>query len=351
MPTKSAAQPDVDLDALAQHLVSDGLDLAGPLQVSLLAGGRSNPTYGLTDGRSSWVLRRPPYGEFVASAHDVLRESRILRALASSAVPVPTVVASCDDATVLGADFYIMERLEGRTFRTREDTAVLTTDESAKLADAIVDTLTTLHEVDPAAAGLADLGRPVGYLERQLSRWTRQWDAVRTRDGDEVEELARRLTASMPPSPHLGIVHGDYKIDNLMVALDDPGTVVGLLDWEMATLGDTLADLGQLVSFWDEMGSVFNPITAGATAHEGFPTGREVIEAYATRRGIEPAGIEWYVVFADFKLAVILEQIHARHLAGTTVGEGFDDVGAMVEPILLRALERCAYADDPRLHG
>lgn len=313
---------------------------AGPLTARLIAGGRSNPTYELTDGQRAWILRRPPYGEILQSAHDVSREARVMGALAGTAVPVPTVVAHCEDDSVLGAPFYVMDKLEGRTYRTHEDTATLTPEQRRALTDSMVTTLVALHSIDPADVGLADWGRPEGYLERQVRRWHRQWHSIKTSERPEVDELVERLSASMPELRFPGIVHGDFKIDNLMVDHDEPSKILGLLDWEMSTLGDTLADLGILVSFWDEVGQLHNPITAGATAHEGFPTAAEVVAMYAERRGIAVDDLEWYVVFADFKIAVILEQIHHRHLKGTTVGDWFDDIGDMVGPLLERARDR-----------
>lgn len=314
--------------------------LAGELVASLIAGGRSNPTYLLTDGVSDWVLRRPPYGQVWANAHDVGREARVVSAMRETLVPVPNVVAHCTDETVLGAPFYVMDRIMGRTYRTHAETAELSVEQRAALADAMVETLVHLHEIDPAEVGLDTLGRPDGYLKRQLDRWARQWDVVKTTSNDSVSDLLRLLSDGLPQTRHVGIVHGDYKIDNVMVAPDAPGRILGVLDWEMATIGDTIADLGFLVSFWDEPGMPWNPISAGATAHEGFSTARHVVERYAMRRGIDVENIQWYLAFSDFKLAVILEQIHHRHLKGETTGEGFDDIGAMVAPLLDRALSR-----------
>ncbi|MFS3128821.1 phosphotransferase family protein [Nocardioides sp. Bht2] len=346
-PTESlGADGLLDLPALERYLSAE-LDggLAGPLTARLIAGGRSNPTYEVSDGTTHWILRRPPYGEVLQSAHDMSREARVMSALAGSAVPVPDVVLECDDPSVLGAGFYLMVKLEGRTYRTHDDTATLTVDERRQLTERMVETLVELHSNDPAQVGLADWGRAEGYLERQVARWARQWHRIKTSERPEVDELAERLTRSMPPLRFPGIVHGDFKIDNLMVAVDDPSRILGVLDWEMSTLGDTLADLGVLISFWDEIGQLHNPITAGATAHEGFPTGAEVIALYADRRGISVDDLEWYVAFADFKIAVILEQIHHRHLQGTTVGDWFDDIGGMVGPLLTRARDRADRAE------
>jgi aminoglycoside phosphotransferase (APT) family kinase protein len=338
--SSDAVAVPLDLGVLTTYLAGVGAPVVGPLTADLVAGGRSNPTYALGDGRSEWILRRPPHGHVLQSAHDMGRETRVVSALAGTRVPVPHVVAHCEDSSVLGAPFYVMDRLVGRTYRTREDTATLTEAQRAGLSQSLVETLVDLHEVVPDAVGLGDWGRPHGYLERQLARWGRQWESVRTTERVEVPELLRRLRATMPETRFPGIVHGDYKVDNVMVGLDDPTRIVGVLDWELSTLGDTLADLGLLVSFWDEVGQFHNPVTAGATAHPGFFTAREVVEAYAVRRGIDVDGLDWYVVLADLKIAVVLEQIHARHMQGNTVGDGFDDIGAMVAPLLARALER-----------
>jgi aminoglycoside phosphotransferase (APT) family kinase protein len=321
------------------------------LQTRLIAGGRSNPTYEVTDGQRSWILRRPPVGHVLETAHDMGREYRAMTALHGSSVPVPRTVGLCDDISVIGAPFYVMDKLDGITLRTAEDTGRLTPTQRATLADRAVRTLADLHDISPAAVGLGGWGRPDGYLERQLRRWLQQWDSSATAPRTEVGELHRRLAGSLPRSHHPGIVHGDFKIDNLMVDADDPTRIIGLLDWEMSTLGDTLTDLGILCSFWDHEGEFHNPITAGATALPGFPTRDELVQTYLAARHIDVDDIDWYLVFADFKVAVILEGIHARHLQGHTAGEDFDGVGAMVEPLLHRALERASRSTVAGLAG
>ena len=330
----------LDLEALRRWL-DCYLDApaAGALSARLIAGGRSNPTYELTDGERHWVLRRPPHGHVLPTAHDMAREHRVLAALRDTAVPVPRVVGPVGEAEVLGAPFYVMDRLSGTTLRTREDSQALTPEQRRGLATVLVDVLVTLHEVDPAAVGLEDFGRPLGYLERQLDRWRRQWDASATRERPEVDEVLRRLAKHRPATSRTGIVHGDFKLDNVMVAAADPERVIGLLDWEMSTLGDTDADVGILLSFWEGPGEPPHPITAGSTALAGFPTRDELAERYATLRGIELSDLAWYQAFADLKIAVILEGIHARHQQGHTEGEGFDGVGEMIAPLLVRALE------------
>lgn len=339
VPVVDAAPEGLDLDRLAPFLERSVDGFAGPLTASLIPGGRSNPTYALSDGAREWILRRPPHGLVLQSAHDMGRERRVISALRHTAVPVPTVVAHSDDPSVLGAPFYVMDRLDGRTFRDHQDTSTMTPAERTALSESMVDTLVDLHALDPHDLGLGDWGRPNGYLERQLRRWRAQWDAVHTREIPEVNILLDRLAAAIPSSPLAGIVHGDYKIDNVMVDSLVPSKIVGLLDWEMSTLGDTLSDLGLLISFWDQPGEMYNPITAGATAHEGFPSREEMVNLYALRRGVDLPDINWYLVFADFKIAVILEQIHARYLQGNTTGDWFGDIGAMVMPLVERAMD------------
>lgn len=352
MVTTTELMDGLDLPSLTRWMdskVPGGL--ASPLTGHLLVGGRSNPTYALSDGTREWVLRRQPLGQFPSGAHDMGREFTILSALAPTAVPVPAVVGLEREPGVLDASFYVMERLEGQTLRTQSETSMLTEEQRRAVSESLLDTLVALHSVEPASVGLQDWGRPEGYLERQVDRWDKQWAAACTVQRPEFNLLIKRLRRATPISHYPGILHGDYKIDNVMVAHDDPTRIVGVLDWEMATRGDTLADLGLLISFWDEEGKFFNPVTAGATALPGFLSSHEVIEGYVRRRDIPVDGLDWYIVLADLKVAVVLEQIHARFLRGETVGDGFSDVGDMVGPLIERALERAEASPDRALRG
>jgi aminoglycoside phosphotransferase (APT) family kinase protein len=347
------ASEDVDLDALrpwfAAHVDDAG---AGALRAELIAGGRSNLTYVISDGVHDWVLRRPPLGHVVATAHDMGREYRVMAALADTDVPVPRVYAACDEPTVIGAPFYVMERVEGRVLRELEEIAALDADEARRCSHALVDVLADLHAVDFGSVGLSNFGKPDGFLARNVARWGKQWQANKTRDVPQIDELARRLDAALPESGPATIVHGDYRLDNTMLAPDDAGTIVAVLDWEMSTLGDPLTDLALLLVYWGAGGSEISlSSTRGVAQVPGFIGIDEVVERYAARSGRSIDHLDFYVVFALYKLAVILEGINARFLMGKTLGEGFGEMGLAVVALADAALERAAQSPDPRLRG
>ncbi len=327
----------LDLVAVAPYLRSVGIDTPGGLRAELVGGGKSNLTYMLDTGNRRLVLRRPPLGEVQQGAHDVVRESRVQSCLAASTVPVASIVAAETTDAILGVPFYVMSAVEGDVVRTRHDAQAIDAQTRRLLSESLVDRLADLHEIDPASVGLEDLGRPNGYLERQVSRWLRQYEAIRVRDLPLVAAVGSHLAGTLPQSPYAAIVHGDYRLDNVMVDRASADRIVAVLDWEMATLGDPLADLATLIMFWDEEGRPFNPITGGLMAVPGFLTRTEVIQRYAHRRGLDGLDLTWYLAFSTFKLAVILEQIHARHLAGQTFGDGFEGLDRMVDQLLLEA--------------
>ncbi|WP_406509314.1 phosphotransferase family protein [Streptomyces sp. NBC_00212] len=320
--------PGLDPEQLRAYLdrVRPGL-VSGPLRVRLIEGGRSNLTYIVTDGVGQWVVRRPPLGHVLATAHDMKREHRVISALHPTAVPVPEPVLLCEDESVLGSPFYVMEYVAGTPYRTAEQLAPLGAERTRAAVLALVDTLVELHAVDPEAVGLGDFGRPEGFLDRQLRRWGKQLDASRNRDLAGIDELHAALGRELPVSPTPTVVHGDYRLDNVLIGDDD--RIKAVLDWEMSTLGDPLTDLGLLVMYSAKLEVPNSPVstTAGAAGH---PSPAELIERYAARSGRDTSAISWYTAFAWFKLAVILEGIHYRYTLGQTVGAGFDRIGELV---------------------
>ncbi|MCX5523073.1 phosphotransferase family protein [Streptomyces bobili] len=320
--------PGLDLDRLRALLDRERPGLVdGPLSGRLIEGGRSNLTYAVTDGGSRWVVRRPPLGHVLATAHDMRREHRVIDALYPTSVPVPRPVLLCEDDEVLGAPFYVMEFVEGTPYRTADQLGPLGPERTRGAVLSLVDTLVELHAVDPAAVGLADFGRPEGFLDRQLRRWGKQLDASRSRDLAGIDELHAALGRSLPSSPAPAVVHGDYRLDNVLIGDDD--TIRAILDWEMSTLGDPLTDLGLLVMYSVPLEVPESPVSTTASA-PGHPTPAELIERYAARSGRDVSAVSWYTAFAWFKLAVILEGIHYRYTLGQTVGRGFDRIGELV---------------------
>jgi aminoglycoside phosphotransferase (APT) family kinase protein len=346
-----SAPEGVDLERLRPWFAAN-VTGAGerPLQAELIAGGRSNLTYAVSDGEHTWVLRRPPLGHVVATAHDMGREFRVLSGLAGTDVPVPTVYAFCDDLAVNDAPFYVMERVEGRILRDAAEMATLAPDEARRCSLELVDVLARLHAVDFDAVGLGDFGRPDGFLARNVARWGKQWAANTTRDVPEIDELARRLEVALPVSGPPAIVHGDYRLENTMLAPDGP-EIVAVLDWEMSTLGDPLTDLGLLLVYWGGAETATVRATQPVATVPGFLTNDEVVARYAEQSGRDLEHLDFYVVFAMYKLAVILEGINARFLMGKTLGEGFSELGRGVTTIVEAALARADASDDALLHG
>ena len=326
-------------------------ECAPPFSFELISGGRSNLTYLVRDASArTWVLRRPPLGHVLPTAHDMAREFRVLSGLAGTDVPAPRPIALCEDAGVNEMPFYVMTHCPGIVpgdglppgYAARPD-------ERRRMGLALVETLVKLHAVDFAAVGLEGLGRPEGYLERQVRRWSQQWERSRTAPLPEIEELLRRLAGALPPSPAPTIVHGDYRLGNMAFAPADPGCVVAVFDWEMATLGDPLADLGYTLIYWKEAGDPTYTRLPLFTDLPGFPSRAEIVEQYAKRSGRDVAHADFYQVLALTKLAVISEGIYARHLQGKTLGPGFDAMRREAQPLAERALALAAASLDPRL--
>jgi aminoglycoside phosphotransferase (APT) family kinase protein len=334
--------PGIDLDGVTGWFREHVPGARPPLEVRLIAGGRSNLTYRVADAAgAAWVLRRPPLHGVLPSAHDMGREHRVISALAGTPVPVPATFGFCQDEAVTGAPFYVMAYVDGIVPRD-EATVAASLDEPARAAAAnsLVDALVALHEVDPDQVGLGELGRRSGYLERQLARWQRQLSQTRTRPLPALDEAHHRLAANLPAQVGPArIVHGDFRLDN--VVLSPAGRVLAVLDWELCTLGDPLADVGLLLVYWAEPGDQTLPLGTAPTVMPGFPDRAALAEAYATRSGRDLSQLDLYVAFASWKLAVILEGVVARH-AGGAYGEGDDTWRGFAEVVVAlaeRALE------------
>ncbi|MGW5861134.1 phosphotransferase family protein [Streptomyces sp. NPDC055239] len=336
MSASDATVLGVELPALQRYFEAHVPGCAGPLRVEPLHGGRSNLTYRVSDGTHRWVLRRPPLGVLTPTAHDMHREYRVVAALSGTGVPVADAVLSCRDPDVIGAPFCVVAFVEGTVLRDGDEAAALAHSDAQHAAEALVDALVALHSVDASAIGLGDFGRPEGYLERQVRRWRGQWDKVATRALPDLDALNTRLARALPASGAPAIVHGDYRLDNTLLAPGDFGRIAAIVDWEMATLGDPLADLGMLLMYWDPACEPVLGARHVPTANPGFPAGRELAERYAAASGRDITCLPYYQALACFKLAVIAEGIHARFLAGQTVGTGFEHVGSAV-PALLRS--------------
>ncbi|WP_316527771.1 phosphotransferase family protein [Kitasatospora brasiliensis] len=329
----SASPPGLDLGRLRSHLDRElpGL-VQGPLRADLIEGGRSNLTYVLSDGASRWVLRRPPLGHVLATAHDMGRECRVMTALCDTGVPVPRTLLLDQGDDTLGAPWYLMEYVPGTAHRDAAPLAALGEERVRALGSRLVETLATLHRIDPAAVGLEDFGHPDGYLERQLRRWSQQLAASRSRDLPDLDRLHALLAERLPVSPAPALIHGDYRLDNVLV--DDRDSIAAVLDWEMSTLGDPLTDIGLLVMY-TELAGVGGGIIPSAMTASGFPKPDEIVAQYAELTGRQAEDLDWYVAFASFKLAAVAEGIHFRFQQGRTLGAGFDRAGEMA-PILAR---------------
>jgi len=274
-----------------------------------IAGGSSNLTFGVSDGKHEWVLRRPPLRHVLATAHDMGREHRVQSALERTDVPVAAQVAGCDDESVIGAPFYMMERLDGVVYDDVDATASLTEEQGRAASFELMDVLARLHAVDFDAVGLGDFGRPAGYLERQVKRWQTQWEKSKTIEMPVVDEVSQRLERRLPTGSRHAIVHGDYSFNNTMFRRDDPTRIQAVLDWEMSTLGDPLTDVGMVAVYWTDVGEIMwrNRKPQAHRANAGFPDVDTLLERYATTSGTDLAEIDFYRAFATYKLAVIAQ--------------------------------------------
>lgn len=328
---------DLGADELArvrQFLEEHGQSVAGPLRADLLAGGRSNLTYRLTDGRAAWALRRPPAGGVIESAHDMVREFHVVAALQDTGVPVAPAVGCDESGVVLGAPSAVVGFVAGRTVRTRADLATWSDADFARCADGLVGALVRLHDVDPVAVGLGDFGRHDGYAARQLRRWSGQWQAMGAVD-PLADRLLELLAGRAPDQSRTSVVHGDYRVDNVILDESDPGEVRAIVDWELSTLGDPVADVALMCVYRHPALDGVLGVPA-AWASDRFPSPDALRDDYEARTDASLPDWGFHLALAYYKLAVIAEGIAYRHRLGVTAGEGYEGVAATV-PVLLEA--------------
>jgi aminoglycoside phosphotransferase (APT) family kinase protein len=310
--------PPLDVRGLRAFFESRGVPVTGPLTSELVSGGRSNLTYAVTDGTHRWIVRRPPLSGLTPSAHDVAREWRVAQALEYSAVPVPPAVALCEDPSVIGAPFAVTTFIAGQVVRTRAQLDGYTSRELEACVAELVRVLADLHSVDVAAVGLTGFGRPHGFLQRQVRLWWRQWNEVKSHDLGDATALHSRLVDALPrDSAHIGVVHGDYRIDNTLLDRADISKVLAVVDWELATVGDVLTDVALLCVYRQPQ---LDPILGlpAAWASDRLPDADAIAEAYARRRGVNLDHWPFYLALANFKLAVIAQGISYRAADATS---------------------------------
>lgn len=331
--------PGIDWPRLVAWMAANAPDAGAPESVALISGGRSNLTYSVRTRERMVVLRRPPLGHVLPTAHDMRREWTVISALAPTPVPVPQPVAFCADEDVIGAPFYLMGHVEGASIRTRGELDSPSPEVTRRLSEQLAEVLAAIHAVDYREVGLGDFGRPEGYLARQLERWCQQWERSKTADLPEYYRLVERLRAEMPATSASTLVHGDYRLDNTLVRLAPP-EIRAVVDWEMSTLGDPLADLGLTLTYWHDPGDDERagiPVAGDVTLAPGFLNTAEFAAHYAKASGRDIGDLHFYIAFGNFKLAVIVEGIHARFRQGKTVGEGFENIGSAVPTLIARA--------------
>ncbi len=302
----------------------------------LIAGGKSNLTFTLRSDAGELILRRPPTGELLPSAHDMGREARIQLGLASTEVPVPRIVLNEPSGEDLGVPYYVMEKVDGHVIRENLPSGYAEgDDDKAAMADAQIDAMVALHAVDQDAVGLGGLGRPEGYLERQLRRWLGQSEkSSATVRADRLPDLAARLGEHMPTSPSSRIIHGDFRMDNCVVDADDPSRIKAILDWELSTLGDPVADLAQTVLYWGDPDGPEVPLIPSLTTGPGWPGPQRLLDRYCAATGTDPAQMPWYRAFATFKFAAIAQGVAARSAAGDMAGQDFGDIGPQIRELI-----------------
>ncbi|HEY2479455.1 MAG TPA: phosphotransferase family protein [Solirubrobacterales bacterium] len=331
-----AAVEGIDTAGVGAWFAAHVPGLAPPLTYERIAGGHSNLTYRVADaGGGEWALRRPPLGKTLSSAHDMGREHRVVSALGGTPVPVAPVVGLCDDESVNGAPFYVMDFVRGPVLRGVSEAEASFPDECdrADIGMRVADTLAAIHAVDPDAVGLGDLGRKEDYVGRQLRRWYGQWEKSKTRELTAIDRVHERLSARIPAQTGASIVHGDYRLDNMI--LTDSGEVAAVVDWELCTLGDPLADVGTLMAYWPERGDERISLGMPANLAPGFPTREEIAARYAEASGRDLSELDFFVALGYWKLAIILEGVYARYAGGGygnfELNRGLEEFAGLVE--------------------
>ncbi len=330
---------DTALDLAAVHKVLSDHDITvtGEVRASLITGGRSNLTYLIYDDEKRWILRRPPTAGLTPSAHDVAREFRVTSALSATGIPVARTVAMCEDATAMGAPFTLVEYVDGNVIRTREDLDRLDDAEVAACVAELLRVLGQLHTVDYRAVGLEEFGRPDGYVSRQVARWASQWAKVKIGKSTDVDLLVARLLARIPASSANAIVHGDYRIDNTMLDIADPGLVRAVVDWELSTLGDPVTDLAMMCVYRNPAFDLLVGEPAAWTS-ERLPGSEELAERYSRMSGRDLGDWGFYLGLANLKIAVIAAGIDHRFRAGASLGAGFESAGLAVDEFVSAGL-------------
>jgi aminoglycoside phosphotransferase (APT) family kinase protein len=342
--------PGLPLDQLLPWF-KENVASVDALTAEVIGHGRSNITYRVDAGENSWVVRRPPLSHVQATAHDMGREFRILSALAPTGFPAPQPYALCNDAEVIGSQFYVMEYVDGFiAIDPNEVEKRFSEFDRKRIGEELIDVLVRLHSFVPDEIGLSDFGKPQGFIERQVRRFSQQLEDIRYRETPELDALAARLAKALPPEGKPGIVHGDYRLDNGI--LDNEGHLIAVLDWEMCTLGDSLADLGLLRMYWGQ-GTSRQLLTIGVPVMQlpGFPSWEEAAARYEEKSGADLSNLDFYTVLAHFKLGVILENMYKRFLGGGTVGAGFETIGQQAQVLGKRGLEVADSSEIPALRG
>ncbi|MDB5040021.1 MAG: Phosphotransferase family protein [Candidatus Eremiobacteraeota bacterium] len=335
------AEERLDTSRLEPYLHEHLEGAAGPLELRQFGGGHANLTYLLRFGEREWVLRRPPLGPVVPGSHDMRREYRVLSTLNPGYPLAPQAYLLCTDHTVIGADFFVMERRHGVAFRREiPQPWVDRADVLRGVGESLIDNLALLHSVDPASVGLGELGKPNGYVERQVNGWIERWHNALTPDVGPAEPFTGWLRQTIPAARRSALLHNDYKLDNTLLDAENPAKTIAVLDWDMCTRGEPLMDLGEILALWGEKGDRANGLHGRMpTWHEGFFSRREAAERYARKSGADLSDLHWYVVFNMFRFGVILQQIYIRYVRGQTHDERFRDMGDAVNSITQRGLE------------